>query len=357
MADISLASTLPGTSRLADLRRKMFPNVLSGAVSVLGIAVTAWLFWILLRWAVLDAVFFGTPEECKAASGACWAIVTDRWRLMFFGLYPYEQHWRSALAFLTLIGVIVLSCVPYFWTAVRLPILWVVSLTIFIVLMRGGIFGLSVVTEEKWGGLTLSVFIFAATALIGMPLAIALALLRRSTLPLVSTLAAVVIDCVRSLPLVTILFAVAVVVPIIAPNMPSTKLTRVIFGMSIFFAAYQAEILRSGIQSLPMGQEEAAKALGIGYWNRTTRIILPQAFRRALPPTVSQFAISFKEVSLVIVIGIFDFLASGNAAYGSGDWAFAYVEVYVFMAFIYFLFVFSLSRYGAHLERRMRVGK
>jgi general L-amino acid transport system permease protein len=159
------------------------------------------------------------------------------------------------------------------------------------------------------------------------------------------------------LPLVTILFTVAVLLPIIAPGYGGTKIMRVIAGMGLFFAAYQAEILRSGIQSLPNGQEEAAKALGLSYWQRTRKIVLPQAFRRALPPTVSQFAISFKEVSLVIMIGIFDFLASGNAAYGSGEWAFAYVEVYVFMAFIYFIFVFSLSRYGAYLERRMRVGK
>jgi len=84
-----------------------------------------------------------------------------------------------------------------------------------------------------------------------------------------------------------------------------------------------------------------------------SRIILPQAFRRALPPTVSQFAINFVEVALIIIIGMFDFLASGNAAYGNGEWAFAYREVYIFMALIYFAFVFSLSRYGAYLEKRI----
>jgi general L-amino acid transport system permease protein len=276
---------------------------------------------------------------------------------MFFGLYPYEEHWRSAIGSATLVAVIVLSCVPYFWNAVRLSVLWVASLAIFILVMRGGLLGLSYVSEEKWGGLTLSIFIFAGAALIGMPLAIILALLRRSPYPLVARGSGLVIDVIRSLPLITILFSVVIVLPIVAPGLAGSKLTRVIIGMGLFFSAYQAEIIRSGIQALPVGQEEAAKALGLSYWQRTRKVILPQAFRRALPPTVSQFAISFKEVALVIIVGMFDFLASGNAAYGSGEWAFAYVEVYVFMAFIYFIFVFSLSRYGAYLERRMRVGK
>lgn len=344
-------------SRIGQVRRQLFPDPLSGVLSLLGIAFVAWVAWTIGRWALLDAVFTGGAAACKQATGACWAVVTERWRLIFFGLYPYEEHWRSALGCLTLVLVIVLSCLPVFWTALRLALLWTISLAIFVILMRGGILGLALVTEERWGGLTLSIFIFAATALLGMPLAIALALLRRSHLPLVARLAGGLIDGVRSLPLVTILFTVAVVLPVFVPIASGTKLTRVIIGMALFFAAYQAEILRSGIQSLPAGQEEAAKALGLSYWQRTAKIILPQAFRRALPPTISQFAISFKEVSLVIIIGIFDFLASGNAAYGSGEWAFAYVEIYVFMALVFFCFVFSLSRYGAYLERRMRVGK
>lgn len=338
------------------LKRKLFPTPLSGLASVLGIMLLAWLAWVILRWAIFDAVFIGTPEDCSRAAGACWAVITARWRLMFFGLYPYNEHWRSALGGLVLITVIVLSCVPYFWTALRLAVLWTASLVVFIVLMRGGFLGMPLVTEEKWGGLTLSIFIFAGTALVGMPLAVVLALLRRSPYPLISRGAGIFIDAVRSVPLVTILFTVAILIPIIFPGFAGTKIMRVIAGMSIFFAAYQAEIIRSGIQSLPVGQEEAAKALGLNYWQRVRKIILPQAFRRALPPTVSQFAISFKEVALVIIIGIFDFLASGNAAYGSGEWAFAYVEVYTFMALVYFVFVFSLSRYGAYLERRMRVG-
>jgi general L-amino acid transport system permease protein len=355
MADVLLStSPVPSVSRI---RKKLFPTPISGLISIVGLAAIAWLTWIALKWALFEAVFVGTPADCANAAGACWAVVSTRWRLMFFGLYPYEEHWRTAFACLTLIAVIILSCLPVFWNFVKLGILWLTGLTIFILVMRGGFLGLPIVTEEKWGGLTLSIFIFAGAALIGMPLAIGLALLRRSPYPLLSRGAGIFIDGVRSVPLVTILFSVVIVLPIVAPDIAGTKLTRVIIGMGIFFAAYQAEIIRSGIQALPLGQEEAAKALGLSYWQRMRKIVLPQAFRRALPPTVSQFAISFKEVALVIVVGMFDFLTSGNAAYGSGEWAFTYVEVYFFMAFIYFIFVFSLSRYGAYLERRMRVGR
>lgn len=357
MSDFPLTTPVRAGLFADYLKRRMFPSPMSGLVSLLGIVLTLWLLWSLLQWAVIGAVFIGTPEECRKASGACWAVVTARWRLMFFGLYPYEEHWRSSLACIVSLVVIVLSCLPRFWSAWRLLLLWVAGFAIFVVLMRGGVLGLTYVNEGKWGGLTLSIFIFVATVLIGMPLAIVLALLRRSSLPLVARLTGLLIDTVRSLPLITILFALAVVLPIVSPGALGTKLIRVIVGMSIFFAAYQAEIIRSGIQSLPVGQEEAAKALGLHYWQRMRKIVLPQAFRRALPPTINQLAISFMEVALVMIVGIFDFLASGSAAYGSGEWSFANVEVYVFIALVYFVFVFSLSRYGAYLERRMRVGK
>lgn len=339
------------------LKSRLFPTPFSGFLSLAGLLVFAWIIWSLFRWAVLDAVFFGSPADCQQAVGACWAVITARWRLMFFGLYPHEEHWRSALSCLIFLAVITLSCVPRCWTFWRITSLWVAGFVLFIIFMRGGVFGLSYVSEEKWGGLTLTVFVFAATILVGMPIAVALALLRRSSLPLVARLSGLLIDGVRSLPLVTILFSVAVILPIVAPGALGSKLGRVIFGMSIFFAAYQAEIIRSGIQSLSAGQEEAAKALGLHYWQRMRKVILPQAFRRALPPTISQLSIAFMEVALVMIVGLFDFVASGNAAYGSGEWSFANIEVYVFIALVYFIFIFTLSRYGSYLERRMRVGK
>jgi general L-amino acid transport system permease protein len=227
----------------------------------------------------------------------------------------------------------------------------------FYILMRGGVFGLMDVTTDRWGGLALTLFIFASVVLLGFPLSIVLALARRSELPIIRRMAAFFIDLTRSFPLLAILFAAAVILPFALPNwLQGDKLYRVILAFAFFFACYQAEVVRGGMQSVPAGQEEAAKALGLKYLQRVALIILPQAFRNSLPATINQVVITFKETSVVVIIGFFEVMASGNAAFGSGEWTHAYVEVYVFVALIYFVFVFTLSRYGAYLERRMRVG-
>lgn len=343
-----------------DLRRRFFPTPFQALVSIVSLTLLTWVGWKVLDWAVLSAVFdtSGTPDACRAASGACWSVIAARWRILFFGLYPYEEQWRSALACLSVVAMTILSCIPSFWTGRRIALVWGLGSALFFGLMKGGILGLPYVGEEQWGGLALTLFIFVATCLIGFPLAICLALLRRSELPWISRATGLIIDAVRSLPLISILFTFAIVVPFMLPSwLQGDKLYRVIMGSALFFAAYQAEIVRGGMQGVPRGQEEAAKALGLNYWQRISRILLPQAMRNALPATINQFVIAFKETSLVIIVGFFEILASGNAAFGTGTWRFAYVEVYVFIALIYFTFVFSLSRYGAFLERRMAVGE
>ena len=350
----------PAPTPIEDLKRRFFATPLQAAVSLFSLAVIVFVGWKLLNWAVLSAVFTasGGAEACHAAAGACWSVITARWRIIFFGLYPFEEQWRSALACVTVVVMTVLSCIPAFWTGRRIAIVWGIGTTLFYGLMKGGVLGLAYVGEEMWGGLALTLFIFVTTCLIGFPLAICLALMRRSGLPWISRTTGVIIDAVRSLPLIAILFTFAIVLPFAMPQwLQGDKLYRVILGSALFFSAYQAEIIRGGMQGVPGGQEEAAKALGLGYWHCIGRILLPQAMRNALPATINQFVISFKETSLVVIIGFFEILASGNAAYGTGEWRFAYVEVYVFIALIYFVFVFSLSRYGAYLERRMAVGE
>ncbi|WP_051661389.1 amino acid ABC transporter permease [Bosea sp. 117] len=356
MAD--LAPPMPGM--VEDLRRRFFASSLQSLISLLCLGVIAFLGWKLLDWALFSAVFgtAGGAEACQAAGGACWSVIAARWRIILFGLYPYEEQWRSALACAVVVAMTVLSCIPAFWTGRRIAAIWLAGTSAFYILMKGGVLGLSHVGEEMWGGLALTLFIFVATCLIGFPLAIVLALLRRSELPWISSTTGLIIDAVRSLPLISILFTFAIVLPFALPHwLQGDKLYRVIVGSALFFSAYQAEIVRGGMQGVPHGQEEAAMALGLGYWHRISRILLPQAMRNALPATINQFVIAFKETSLVVIVGFFEILASGNAAYGTGEWRFAYVEVYTFIAFIYFIFVFSLSRYGAFLERRMSVGE
>ena len=357
----SRISSLQPDNLATRLRRRYFRTPGNAIISLAGMAALLFVAFHALDWAVLKAVWVspdGTSAVCRDIAGACWAVIQQRWRIIIIGLFPYDEQWRSMLACIVMVVTIVLSCLPWFWKPLRLSTLWCAGFIIFYVLMRGGLFGMPAVLPADWGGLTLTVFLYAAGVLIGMPMAIAMALLRRSEMPLVSKMTGALIDGVRSLPLITILFTAALIFPFVLPGwLQGDKIWRVIIGFALFFAAYQAEIIRSGIQSIPVGQDEAAKALGLSYWHRTSRIILPQAFRNALPPTINQLVITFKETSLIVIIGFFEILASGNAAYGTGEWSFAYFEVYIFVALVYFVFVFSLSRYGAYLERRMRFGQ
>jgi general L-amino acid transport system permease protein len=351
-------SPLSSAGRLNTLRRRFFPTPFQGLVSAVCLGLILWLGWRLLNWALLSATFDPNsgPAACQAAQGACWSVIAARWRIILFGLYPYEQQWRSALACVSVVVTVVLSCIPTFWTGRRLAAVWVVGTAAYYMLMKGGALGLQSEGEEVWGGLALTLFIFVMTCLLGFPMAIGLALLRRSRLPWISRTTGIIIDSVRSLPLISILFTFAIVLPFALPQwLQGDKLYRVIVGSALFFSAYQAEIIRGGMQGVPTGQEEASMALGLSYWHRVSHILMPQAMRNAMPATINQFVISFKETTLVVIVGFFEVMASGNAAYGTGEWRFAYVEVYVFIALIYFVFVFSLSRYGAYLERRMAV--
>lgn len=341
---------------LSWIRKRLFATWFDGIVTLLfGIGV-AWGLWQVLEWALVDTVLEAeSGAACREVSGACWAVINARGRLILFGLYPYEEHWRSALACLAIIIVAVCSCIPWFWRMSRLALLWVLGFGTFLALMYGGFLGLEVVTTEKWGGLSLTVLLFASALVFGMPLAICLALLRRSKLPVIRKVVGLFIDTIRSLPLLTLLFAAAVVVPFVVPDWAQgDKLVRVIIAFTIFFSAYQAEIIRAGLQAIPEGQEEAGAALGLHYFGVVFLILLPQAFRNALPATINQVVITFKETSIVTIIGFFEIMASANAAIGRGDWSGQFIEVYVFVGAIYFAFAFGLSRYGAYLEQRAK---
>ncbi len=353
-----MAQTYSGPGVFKRIRDDYFSTRLNTVVTLGFAAFVIWVVWSLFGWGIQQAIWSPADKDhCGHGSGgACWAVIAARWRLIFFGLFPFEEQWRSGIACAAIVLTGGLSCVPWFWSARRLSALWIIGFAVFYCLMRGGFFGLTLVSEQNWGGLSLTIFIFASVTLIGMPLAIVFALLRQSRLPWIARTMGVVIDTIRSLPLLSILFTFAIVIPFVLPGwMIGDKLYRVIVGYALFFACYQAEIIRGGIQSLPAGQDEAAMALGMSYWNRISYIILPQAFRNALPATINQLVITFKETSLVVIIGFFEILASGNAAYGNAEWNFAHVEVYCFVGLIYFTFVFALSRYGAYLERRMAV--
>jgi len=356
--NITINQAPPLPSRVARLKQSLFSSPLDCVITIACAIFFGYLIYSIIDWAFLSSVWSAEDEAlCKETDGACWSIIDARHRIIFFGLFPFEEHWRSTVACIVMTATIVASCFPWFWRTSRLIALWLGGFGTFYLLMHGGLFGLSVITPERWGGLALTIFIFAAVSLLGMPLSVLLALGRRSELPVIAKLVGLFIDFFRSLPLLTILFTAAIITPFVLPGwLQGDKLYRVIVGFAIFFACYQAENIRAGLQAIPSGQNEAGLTLGLSYWQRVSRIQLPQAFRNSLPSIVNQFVITFKETSIVTIVGFFEILASGAAAYGTGKWTVHYIEVLVFIGAIYFIFVFSLSRYGAYLEKKLRVG-
>ena len=328
-------------------------------VSVMVIASLIWIGYLIFDWAILRGVFYAPDSQlCRVdGAGACWAVIRERWRIIIYGLYPFDQQWRSTVACLLIMVTAILSCIPLFWRFSRIVPLWIAGFGGFTILMSGGIFGLDYIPARQWGGLSLTLFVFSSVTILTMPTSIILVLMRRSKLPWISHSVQVTIDFVRSLPLLVVLFVAAVVLPFGLPDfLIGEKLFRVIAGFTLYVSCYQAEILRGGILSLSPGQEEAAKALGLGYWHRVNRIILPQAFKISLPSTINQIVIIFLETPLIVIIGFFEVLASGNAAFGTAEWGIAAREVYIFIGIIFFIFSLSLSRYGAYLETRLSKG-
>lgn len=342
------------------LQRRAFATPADAMISVIVFALLLYMLWLIVDWAFVRAVWTAeTVDRCRVdGAGACWSVIDARHRLILFGLYPFEQHWRSTAACVSIIATVVLSCMPAFWTARRLITLWVVGFAAYYLLMEGSLIGLPQVTTDQWGGLSLTLFLFSSVVLLGMPMGLGLALMRRSSMPVVRLTAVLIIDFVRSLPLLTTLFTAAVILPILLPEwLQGDKIWRVILAFALFFACYQAEVFRGGFQAIPKGQWEAGRALGLSRFTILFDIIMPQVFRHSLPATINMVVLTFKETAIVIIIGFFEMLASAGAAFGSGEWVPYYLEVYAFVGLIYWVFIFSLGQYGEYLKNRMKVGR
>ena len=357
MTSLTDIAAPPASDPIQWLKKRAFATPRDSIMSAIFFALLLYIAYIVLDWALFGAVWSAEAvKDCPTAEGACWSVIAARHRLILFGLYPYELHWRSTLACVSIIATVILSCTPYFWTARRLSALWIAGFGAYYLLMEGSPIGLEQVTTDQWGGLSLTLFLFASVVLLGMPMGLGLALARRSKLPVISIGVSILIDFIRSLPLLTTLFTAAVVIPILLPDwLHGDKIWRVIIAFALFFACYQAEVFRGGFQAIHKGQYEAGQALGLSYWRIMDKIILPQVFRHALPGTINMVVVTFKETAIVIIIGFFDILASANAAFGTGEWAPYYMEVYAFVGLIYWVFIFSLSQYGEYLKRRMTV--
>ena len=316
------------------------------ALTLIGLAGIAAVAPSLLRWAVLDAVFMGSRDDCQIAAGACWAFVGEKLSFFLFGLYPPELRWRPALAVLVIAALIGASLLPRFWRP-SLLLGWLAGSAAAVVLMMGA-------PTNQWGGLPVSLMVTLAGVLGGMPLGVLLALGRRSReLPFIRLSCVVWIELVRGVPLIAILFMVNVTVPLFLPEaLTPEKLSRALIAYALAASAYFAEAVRGGLQGLPETQEEAARALGLSYWKATWLVILPQALRTAIPPLANTVISFIKETSLVMAIGLFDLLGTVQLAARDPQWLVTGTEGYLFAGTLYLALCAGTSAYAAWLERR-----
>ncbi len=363
MADITHDLPMPvqrppaaASGVLGWLRANLFNSVFNTILTIAAVYLLAMTVPALIRWALIDAVWSApNGQACRAAAGneggACWAFIGDKLRFILFGRYPYAEQWRPLFAVLIVIGMIVASCDRRLWGQ-RLMLLWPFGLALVGLLMWGGIFGLRYVDTEFWSGLPLTLILAVVGMAFAFPFAILLALGRRSRLPAVRAICVGYIELVRGVPLITVLFMASVMLPLFLPaGFTIDKLLRAQVAFTLFAAAYLAEVIRGGLQAIPKGQTEAADALGLGYWQRTRLIVLPQALRLVIPPLVNNFIGAFKNTALVLIIGLFDLLNTANTALTDANWQGFANEAYVFVAAIYWSFCFFMSRYSQMLER------
>jgi general L-amino acid transport system permease protein len=350
------AARLP---QLVWLRAKLFSSPASSVATLLILYLAFQLLPPFINWAASNAIWSAADARlCREAqgAGACWAFVAEKHRFILFGTYPLDQQWRPAVAVLILVSLYATSALPRMWRP-RLALIWPAALVVIGVLMWGGIFGLEYVENERWGGLILTLLLSTFGIAFAFPLAILLALGRRSAMPLVRMISIGYIEIIRGVPLISVLFMASVMLPLFLPGGVSIdKLLRAQVAMILFAAAYLAEVVRGGLQALPSGQDEAAQALGLSYWQRHRFVVLPQALRIAIPPMVNTFIGFFKDTSLVVIIGLFDLLTTIKISLNEPAWTGFGVEAYLFAALAYFLFCFPMSRYSQRLERGLARG-
>jgi len=341
-------------------KANLFGNWASSLATVLLLGLALWWLPGLLNWVIFKAVWVPKVDQCQAAReiGACWGVVGEKYRLIIFGRYPFDQQWRPLVATLAMVGLLVASCIRVFWRP-WLVLLWIAVMALFFALMMGGFGGLSFVPTDRWGGLPLTVMVATLSIVLAFPLAVFVALGRRSKMPAIKTICVIYVELVRGVPLISVLFMASFMFPLFMP--PGTTvdvLLRVLVGITLFAAAYMAEIVRGGLQAIPKGQQEAADTLGLSYWQAQRKIILPQALALVVPGVMNNFISIFKDTSLVTIVSLYELTgAMGLALNSDSDWRPFKIEAYLFIAAIYFAFCFSMSRYSLWIEKRLSLSK
>ncbi|MEE9389563.1 MAG: amino acid ABC transporter permease [Paracoccaceae bacterium] len=349
----------------------------------------------------------------EGTEGACWAVINERYNQLLFGFYPKELYWRPILAFILLgaaLGPVLFEKLPrkmliftalypglMFWlvwggsvwfpisvylgfaiayfasallpaaigalgaiiAAMVLPVIWWLLLAgPFAEVLQNIIpMGIETVSSDQLGGFTLSVLIGIVGISLSLPIGILLALGRQSSLFVVKTICVGFIEFIRGVPLITLLFVASTLLNYFMPPGTSFDLVlRVMIMVTLFASAYMAEVIRGGLAAIPTGQYEAADALGLDFWKATRLIIMPQALKISIPNIVSNFIGLFKDTTLVSIIGLLDPIGLTNSIRANQEWNGIVWELYGFVALLFFIVCFSMSRYSMYLERKLKTG-
>ncbi|RYH08965.1 amino acid ABC transporter permease [Tropicimonas sp. IMCC6043] len=399
------------------VRQNLFSSPLNAILSVLSLALVYSVIAALIPWLISPTWQASSLSECReileGASGACWGVIRERWLQLLFGFYPSELYWRVVLDFLLLIvavapvlftglprKMLIFSALYPFlmpWLlwggtvwgpvvaalgfglgylahklakaalgglaamilAVLVPVIWWLFLAGPVSEAVASVLPLALepVESRNFGGFMLSITIGVVAIAISLPIGIVLALGRQSNLFIVRSLSVGFIEFIRGVPLITLLFVASTLLNIFMP--PGTDfdiILRVIIMVTLFASAYMAEVVRGGLAALPKGQYEAADALGLDFWLAQRLIIMPQALKISIPGIVSTFIGVFKDTTLVSIIGLLDPIGLSNSIRADQSWNGIVWELYGFIALMFFIFCFSMSRYSMFLERKLRTG-
>jgi general L-amino acid transport system permease protein len=255
------------------LRANLFSSIPSTVISLLLILLLAKACVSLVQWGFWNAIWSlpgNDTNACRAIRGlgACWAVIPEKFRFILFGTYPFDQQWRPALATLVFIALFFLSSRRSFWRK-ELVLVWAAALVVIGLLMWGGIPGLPFVSQDRWGGLPVTLILATFGLAFGFPLGILVALGRRSKLPAIRSLCVLYVELIRGVPLISLLFMASVMFPLFMPDgVNIDKLLRAQIAFVLYAGAYLAEVIRGGLQAVPRGQHEAAGGLGLSYWQK-----------------------------------------------------------------------------------------
>ncbi|MER8477931.1 amino acid ABC transporter permease [Mesorhizobium sp. M1163] len=371
--EMALAQPAPSSERGlgAWVRKNLIASTGDTILTIISIVLVAMILPQIVNWAFINAQWTG-PDRTVCATvaqggiqpdgwtGACWAFVNAKFGQFMFGRYPLEERWRPILVAILFVALLVPLLIP------RVPrkglnaiLLFFALPVVAFVLLLGGMFGLPYVETPLWGGLLVTLSLSFVGIAVSLPVGIVLALGRRSNMPIVKLLCVIFIETVRGIPLITVLFFASVMLPLFLPaGVSFDKFLRALIGVSLFAAAYMAEVVRGGLQAIPKGQYEGADSLGLSYWQKMGLVVMPQALKLVIPGIVNTFIGMFKDTSLVIVISMFDLLGIVKQNFSDASWATPQTarSGLVFAAFIFWLFCFGMSRYSMYTERRLDTG-